>query len=115
MAVRHGVSPTPQPTATIRVQVRQDEVAVVATDPARVAGPGSGRLDPLEDALLGEGREGVVHRLDGDGTDLSPDALGHGVGCHRGFIRARSQNGNRWAVTEDRSDEGGRRDRCGCG
>jgi hypothetical protein len=40
-----------------------DEVVVVVTDPILVAGRRPGRLDAPEEALVGEGREGVVHRL----------------------------------------------------
>ena len=49
-----------------------DEVVVVVTDPVLVAGRRTGGLDAPEEALVGEGREGVVHRLPGDGTDRRP-------------------------------------------
>ncbi len=52
-----------------------DEVVVVITDPVLVAGRRPGRLDALEEALVGEDRQGVVHRLTGDGTDIGPYGL----------------------------------------
>jgi hypothetical protein len=70
-----------------------DEVVVVVPDPVLVASGRPGRLDAPEEALLGKGREGVVYRLDRDGTDLTPDGLGHGVGCDMRFIRDGPKNG----------------------
>src|SRR4029453_12220806 len=40
-----------------------DQVVVVVADPILVAGRRSGGLNPPEDALVAEDREGVVHRL----------------------------------------------------
>ena len=58
---------------------------MVVTDPILVAGRRPGGLDAPEEALVGEGREGVVHRLTRDGTDLGPYDV---VDVVRGAVRS---------------------------
>ena len=52
-----------------------DEVVVVVIDPLFVASRRAGRLDAADEAFVGQGTEGVVHRLTRDGTDISPHEL----------------------------------------
>jgi len=52
-----------------------DDVVMVVTDSVLVAGRRPGRLDAPQEAIVGEGPEGVVHRLMRDGTDLGSDNL----------------------------------------
>ena len=70
-----------------------DEVVVVVTDPVLVAGRRPGGLDAPEEALVGEGREGVVHRLTRDGTDLGPHDLADVVGGAVRSVGHRPQHG----------------------
>ena len=46
------------------------------------------RISPSETSR----RQGVVHRLQRDGTDLGPDDLGHGVGRDVRLTRDRPQH-----------------------
>ena len=69
-----------------------DEVVVVVTDPTFVAGRRPGGLDAPEEALVGEGREGVVHRLTRDGADLGPDDRVDVLRCPVRSVGHRPQN-----------------------
>jgi hypothetical protein len=52
-----------------------DYVVVVVIDPVLVPGGRTGRLDTADQALLGQGTQGVIHRLTRDGADLSSHKL----------------------------------------
>ena len=58
---------------------------MVVTDPVLEASRRPGGLDTPEEALFGEGRKGVVHRLTRNGTDLAPDDR---VDVVRGAVRS---------------------------
>jgi hypothetical protein len=49
-----------------------DEMVMVVVDPSLVASGGARRLDPPDEALVGQGAQCVVDRLTGDGPDLGP-------------------------------------------
>ena len=65
---------------------------MVVADPVLEASRRPGGLDTSDEALVGESRKCVVHRLTGNGTDLPPDDR---VDVVRGAVRSvgyRSQN-----------------------
>jgi hypothetical protein len=67
-------------------------MVVVVADPILESGRRSGGLNAPDQALGDQNAEGVVHRLERDGTDLGPDDLGHGVGRDVGLTRYRLQD-----------------------
>ena len=69
-----------------------DQMVVVVADPVLEASRRSGGLNAPDQALGDQDAEGVVHRLERDGTDLGPDSLSHGVGRDVGLARHRLQD-----------------------
>jgi hypothetical protein len=67
-------------------------MVVVVADPILESGRRSGGPNAPDQALGDQNAEGVVHRLERDGTDLGPDDLGHGVGRDVGLTRYRPQD-----------------------
>src|SRR3954453_13676265 len=65
---------------------------VVVANPVLVAGRRPGRLDAPEEALVGESREGVVHRLTRDGSDLGAYDRVDVVRCAVRSVGHRPQN-----------------------
>jgi hypothetical protein len=57
-----------------------DQVVVIVADAFFDARRRSWGLDAPDEALGNQQRQGVVHRLQRDGTDPGPDDRGHGVG-----------------------------------
>ena len=64
-----------------------DQMVVVVADPILEASRRSGGLNAPDEAFGDQDAEGVVHRLERDGTDLGPDDLGHAVGRDVGLTR----------------------------
>ena len=71
-----------------------DEVMVVVSDAVFVEGGGAGRLDAADDAFFGQGAEGVVNGLFGDGADGGPGAFCDGVCSGVGVCGNGFQNGH---------------------
>ena len=67
-------------------------MVVVVADPILEASRRSGGLNAPDQSLGDQEAEGVVDRLQRDGTDLGPDDLGHGVGRDVGLTRDRAQD-----------------------
>ena len=67
-------------------------MVVVVADPILEARRRSGGLDAPEQAFGDQDAEGVVHRLERDGTDFGPDGVGHGVGGDVGLAGNRAQD-----------------------
>jgi hypothetical protein len=66
---------------------------VLVSDPIFVKRWRSGRLNATEDPLLGQDREGVVHRLSRDGTDLGANVFQDFVRPAVGPSKYRPQHG----------------------
>jgi hypothetical protein len=69
-----------------------DQMMMVVADPILEASRRSGGLNATDQAFGDQDAEGVVHRLQRDGTDLRPDGLGHGIGRDVWRIRDRPQD-----------------------
>ena len=69
-----------------------DQMMVVVADAILEARRRPGGLNAPDEALGDQDAEGVVHRLERDGTDLGPDDLGHAVGRDVGLTRDRPQH-----------------------
>ena len=69
-----------------------DQMVVVIADPILEARRRAGGLNAPEKTFGDEDPEGVVHRLQRDGTDLGADGLGHGVSRNVGLARHRPQD-----------------------
>jgi hypothetical protein len=67
-------------------------VVVIVADPILEASRRSSGLNAPDQSFGNEEDQGVVYRLQGDGTDLGPDDLGHGVGRDVGLTRDRPQD-----------------------
>ena len=67
-------------------------MVVVVADPILEASRRSGGLNAPDEIFGDQHAEGVVHRLKRYGTDLSPDDLGHRVGCDVGLTRYRPKD-----------------------
>ena len=84
IAVRQGAEATAQSTSIRRPQIRQ----IKWLSPTRSSNrAGLGGLNAPDETLGDQDAEGVVHRLERDGTDLGPDSLGHRVGRDVGLTR----------------------------
>ena len=67
-------------------------MVMIVADPILEAGWRSGGLNAPDQPLGDKETQGVVHRLQGDRTDLGPDDFGHGVGRDVGLTRDRPQD-----------------------
>ena len=67
-------------------------MVVVVADTILEASRRSGGLNAPDKAFGDQDAEGVVHRLERDGTDLGPNGLGHGVSRDVGLTRDRPQD-----------------------
>ena len=67
-------------------------MVMVVADPILEASRGSGGLNAPDQPLGDQDAEGVVHRLQRDGTDLGSYSLGHGIGRDVGLPRHRPQD-----------------------
>jgi len=67
-------------------------MVVVVADALLETSRRAGGLNAPDKVLGDQDAEGVVHRLERDGTDLGPDGLGHGVGRDVGLARDRPQD-----------------------
>jgi hypothetical protein len=67
-------------------------VVVIVADPILEASRRSSGLNAPDQSLGDKETQGVVNRLQGDGTDLDPDDLGHGVGRDVGLTGDRTQD-----------------------
>jgi hypothetical protein len=70
-----------------------DQMMMVVADAILEAGRRAGRLNAPDQAFGDQDAEGVVHRLQRDGADFSPDDLGHAVGRDVGLARDRLKDG----------------------
>jgi hypothetical protein len=68
-------------------------MVVVVADPILEASRRAGGLNAPDEAFGHQEAEGVVHRLERDGTDLGPDDLGHAIGRDVRLTRDRPQDG----------------------
>ena len=69
-----------------------DQMVVVVADATLETRRRSGGLNSSDEALGDQNPERVVHRLERNGTDLSPDDLGHSVSGDVRLSRYRSQH-----------------------
>ncbi len=71
-----GLQAGPLPDCTIDVDrgatAAADEMVMVVVNPTLVASRGARRLDPPDEAFVGQGAQCVVDRLTRDGPDLGP-------------------------------------------
>ena len=67
-------------------------MVVVVADALLETSRRAGGLNAPDKVLGDQDAEGVVHRLERDGTDLGPDGLGHGVGRDVGLTGNRPQD-----------------------
>jgi hypothetical protein len=70
-----------------------NQVVVVVADPILEASRRSSGLNAPDQSLGDEEAQCVVHRLQGNGTDLGPDDLGHGLSRDVRLPRDRAQDG----------------------
>jgi hypothetical protein len=69
-----------------------DQMVMVVANSTLEPSSRPGGLNAPDEAFGDQHAEGVVHRLKRDGTDLSPDELGHDVGRDVGLPRDRPQD-----------------------
>ena len=69
-----------------------NQMVMIVADPILEASRRSGGLNAPDQPLGDQEAQGVVHRLQGDGADLGPDDLGHGVGRDVRLTRDRPQD-----------------------
>ena len=67
-------------------------MVVIVADPIFEASRRSSGLNAPDQPLGDQEAQGVIHRLQGDGTNLGPDDFGHGVGRDVGLTRDRPQD-----------------------
>ena len=91
-------------------------MVVVVADPILEARRRAGGLNPPDQAFGDQNPEGVVHRLERDGTDFGPDDFGYAVSGDVGLTRDRPQDGQSLgrdlnaALTKELSGVGGHAD-----